>query len=173
MRNKVRIIGMSLASMAGILLVSGVAWAQATKMPVSGGVRNFVITDPGKIWVDEEGVKHIRNERRRERYTGDIQGRQFAIESLNIDIDPVTGEPLALDYHASFTFVGFVLGDRVTATGRLMGLCSGGLAEPNNCEEIEIWHLDDGRKINLTEVWSLSGGDSVYEGILLDPPGRR
>jgi hypothetical protein len=160
--------------MAGILLVSGVAWAQATQEPVSGEVDNSFIMDPGKIWEDEEGVLHIRNERRRERYTGDteddIWGQQFKIESSNIDIDPVTGE-LEVDYHASFTFVGYVGPDLVTATGRVMGLCSGDSGEPNNCEEIEIWHLDDGRKINLTEVWSWSGGPSVYEGILLDPPG--
>ena len=79
---------------------------------------------------------------------------------------------LELDYHGSFTFVGFVGGDRVTATGRFMGQCSD-CWEPNNCEEIEIWHLDDGRKINLTEVWSCPSPTSVYEGILLDPPGRR
>ena len=92
MRNKIRIIGVSLASMAGILLVSGVAWAQANKTTLSGEVDNFVIMDPGEIWEDEEGVLHIRNERRRERYTGDITGRQFKIESSNIYIDPVTGE---------------------------------------------------------------------------------
>jgi hypothetical protein len=161
-----------LASMAGILLVSGVASAQANKMPVSGEVDNFVIMDPGEIWEDEEGVLHIRNERRRERYTGDIRGQQFKIESANIYIDPVTGE-LEVDYHASFAFVGYVGPDLVTATGRVMGQCSGKIGEPNNCEEIEIWHLDDGRKINLTEVYSWSGGPSVYEGILLDPPGRR
>jgi hypothetical protein len=172
MRNKIRIIGASLASMAGILLVSGVAWAQANKTTLSGEVDNFFIMDPGKIWDDEEGVQHIRNERHRERYTGDIRGRQFKIQSLNIDVDPVTGE-LEVDYHASFTFVGYVGPDLVTATGRVMGLCSGDSGEPNNCEEIEIWHLDDGRKINLTEVYSWSGGPSVYEGILLDPPGRR
>ena len=171
MRNIVRIIGMSLASIAGILLVSGVAWAQANKTPLSGGVVNPVFTDPGNIWEDEEGVLHVRNERQRERYTGDIRGRQFKIQNWNIEIDPVTGRELELDYHGSFTFVGFVGEDRVTATGRFMGQCSD-CWEPNNCEEIEIWHLDDGRKINLTEVWSCSGG-SVYEGILLDPPGRR
>jgi hypothetical protein len=172
MRNKIRIIGVSLASMAGLLLVSGVAWAQANQTPVSGTVSNFVEIDPGKIWEDEAGVLHIRNERWRERYRGNIRGQQFKIQSWNIEIDPVTGRWRELDYHGSFTFVGLVFGETVKATGRFMGQCSD-CWEPNNCEEIEIWHLDDGRKINLTEVWSWSGGPSVYEGILLDPPGRR
>jgi hypothetical protein len=172
MRDTIRVIEMSLASMAGFLLVSGAAWAQATETPVSGEVRNTVLTDPGKVWVDEEGVLHIRNESRRERYSGDIRGQQFKVESYNIDLDPVTGDETGdLDYHGSFTFVGFVGPDRVTARGRITGLCRA--EEPNNCEEIEIWHLDDGRKINLTEVYSWYGGPSVYEGILLGPPGRR
>ena len=172
MRNTIRIIGVSLASMAGMLLVSGVAWAQASQEPVSGGVNNFVILDPGEIWEDEEGVLHYRNERFRERYTGDIRGQQFKIQSFNVEIDPVTGE-LEVDYHGSFAFVGFVGPDLVTATGRVRGVCSGDIGEPNNCEEVEIWHLDDGRKINLTEVWSCPDVSDQYEGVLLDPPGRR
>jgi hypothetical protein len=167
MRNKIRIIGVSLASMAGILLVSGVAWAQATETPVSGGVGGFVVTDPGELWVDEDGVRHRRNRRTRERYFGDIRGQQFKITRLNINLE--TGE---FDSHGSFTFVGFVGEDRVKAKGRFMVLCTGG--DPSFCEETEIWHLEDGRKINLLETYILFNADpGVYEGILLDPPGHR
>ena len=168
MRNIAQIIEVSMASMAGILLVSGVAWAQASKEPVSGEVDRYVMVDPGEIWEDEEGVLHIRNERYRERYTGDteddISGRQFKISGYTID--PVTGD---VDYHGSFTFVGYVGLDLVTATGRIVAQCTG-----RSCEETDIWHLEDGRKILLTEVWSVGGsGVGVYEGILLDPPGHR
>ncbi len=41
MRNKFRIIGVSLAAMAGLLLVSGVAWANPNKEPVSGELESF------------------------------------------------------------------------------------------------------------------------------------
>jgi hypothetical protein len=172
MRNKIRIIGVSLVSMAGLLLVSGVAWAQANQTPISGTVGNFVITDPGKEWVDEEGVYHWRNARERERYSGDIHGLQQKITSGNGDqhVNPNTGEFFA-DWHGSFTFVGFVGEDRVRATGRVVAQCTG-----RSCEETDIWHLDDGRKITLTEVWLVGGGcppGCVYEGILLDAPGRR
>jgi hypothetical protein len=172
MSNKIRRIGASLSVLVGLVLISGVAWGQANQTPVSGEVDNFVEIEPGKTWEDEEGVLHIRNERWRERYTGDIRGRQFKIQSWNVERDPVTGRFRELDYHGSFTFTGFVGPDRVTAKGRLMGYCSD-CWEPNNCEEVEIWHLDDGRKINLTEVWSCPDSYSVYEGILLDPPGHR
>jgi hypothetical protein len=169
MRNIFRIIGVSLASMAGILLVSGVAWAQASHEPVSGFTDNNVITDRGEIWDDEEGIRHIRNRRARTRFHGDIVGQVFRILDLNLQYSPIlTGE---LDGHGSFSFVGFVLGDQVTATGRFSILCGG---EPSICEEHSIWHLDDGRKINLTEWWLFfNSAIGEYEGVLLDPPGRR
>jgi hypothetical protein len=168
MTDKIRIIGVGLAAMAGILLVSGVAWAQASQEPVSGEVGNFVVIEPGELWVDEDGVRHRRNRRTSEEYFGDIRGQQFKITRLNINLE--TGE---LDAHGSFTFegfVGFVGEDRVKAKGRFTVLCTGG--DPSFCEEAEIWHLEDGRKINLLETYILFSADpSVYEGTILDPPG--
>jgi hypothetical protein len=131
MRNTVWLIGMSIAFTAGVLLVSDTGWAQATETPVSGEVDNYVVTEPGELWVDEDGVRHRRNRRSRERYTGDIRGQQFKIVRLNINRE--TGE---LDSHGSFTFAGFVGADRVKAKGRFMVLCTGG--EPSFC----IWRTD-------------------------------
>jgi len=167
MRKISQIIGVGLASMTGLLLVSSVARAQATETPVSGEVEIGVLTDPGEFWVDDDGVRHRRNAKIRERYIGDISGQQFKIFRANSN--PETGE---FDAHGPFTFVGFVLGDLVMATGRFMTFCTGG--DPSFCEETENWHLEDGRKINLIETWiRFSGDPSVYEGTLLDPPGHR
>ena len=101
MRNIVRIIGVSLAAMAGILLVSGGAWAQANKTPVSGNVLRSWVTDPGEVWLDEEGIYQERNVKRRGRLVGDIDGRIFAV--LNAKVDPNTGEQVV---HGFFSFVG-------------------------------------------------------------------
>ena len=102
MSNKIRIIGVSLASMAGILLVSGVASAQAIKTPLSGTGEAFNVTQPPeKNWVDDDGVRHVRNRRAFLRMAGDITGRMFRIESFNIDI--ITREA---DFQGSFSFVG-------------------------------------------------------------------
>ena len=62
MRNKFRIIGVSLAAMAGLLLVSGVAWANPNKEPVSGWEVVHRVTEDGKFWIDDDGVRHTRNE---------------------------------------------------------------------------------------------------------------
>jgi hypothetical protein len=168
MRNTVRIIGVSLALLAGLLLVSGVAGAQANKTTLSGIATIFRVTDPGKVWLDEDGIRHFRNRRTRLRLTVDLAGLMFRIASLNINT--VTREA---DFHGSFTFTGFLLGeeDRIRATGRFSALCSG---EPSMCEEHQIWSLEDGRRIKLTETFPLDvAGPDVYEGTLLDPPGHR
>jgi hypothetical protein len=176
MRNIFRIIGVSLASMAGLLLVSGVAWAQATKTPVSG-TAEFLSSRGGERWWDEEGVLHERNSTDRSRYSedtegGGIDGIQLAIASMNlgdIDFDQKTGEG---DQYGSFTFVGYVLGDLVTARGRYSGVCGG---QPSMCEIEFVWHLDDGRLMKTTEVGPLFGpaADWVYVGMVLDRPGHR
>jgi hypothetical protein len=168
MRKTVRIIGVSLVLLAGLLLVSGVAWAQANKTTLSGIATVYRVTDPGKIWLDEDGVRHWRNQRARQRLTVDLDGLMYRIDNLNINT--VTREA---DFHGSFTFTGFLLGeeDHIRATGRFSALCSG---EPSMCEEHQIWSLEDGRRIKLTETFPLDvAGDDLYEGTLLDPPGHR
>ncbi len=165
MRNKFRIIGVSLAAMAGLLLVSGVAWANPNKEPVSGELVSWRYTIPGEIWFDDDGVRHVRNQWVRVRYVGDIDGRSFAILSSNTD--PSTGDG---DIHGAFMFTGFVGEDLVSATGRLAGVASG---LPTFWEVDFVWHLDDGRLIKTTEVAPPGGTPWDYVGEILGPPGRR
>ncbi len=166
MRNKFRIIGVSLAAMAGLLLlVSGVAWANPNKTPVSGELVRYRVITSGEFWIDDDGVRHVRNEWVRVRYEGDIEGRSVAI--LNRNYDPSTGDG---DIHGSFIFNGFVGEDVVSATGRLAGVSSG---LPNFWEVDFVWHLDDGRLIKTTEVAPPGGTPWDYVGEILGPPGRR
>ena len=91
MRNTIRIIGASLASMAGILLVSGTGWAQAIQTPVWGQVVSSRVTDPGEHWVDDEGG-HWRNIRRTLRFTGEIAGQMFLVNNANQRSEEHTSE---------------------------------------------------------------------------------
>ncbi len=165
MRNKFRIIGVSLAAMAALLLVSGVAWANPNKEPVSGELVSWRYTIPGEIWFDDDGVRHVRNQWVRVQYVGDIWGRSFAVLSSNTD--PSTGDG---DMHGSFVFNGYVGEDLVSATGRISAVCSG---LPIFCEFAHVWHLDDGRLIKTTEVKPPGGPPWDYVGEILDPPGHR
>ena len=166
MRNKFRIIGVSLAAMAGLLLVSGVAWANPNKEPVSGEVVRFRVTEPGEFWIDDDGVRHWRNQWIRKLYRDDIDGVFFGVFGANWD--PSIGDG---DLHGAFYFNGYVGEDWVSATGRFSGVGSG---PPTTWVVDFVWHLDDGRLIKMTEVqpgnldppWD-------YVGEILDPPGRR
>ena len=165
MRKKFRIIGVSLASMAGLLLVSGVAWANPNKEPVSGEVVSWRMTEPGKSWTDDDGVWHHHNRLVTMRMVGDIDGRFFAVESYNHD--PSTGDG---DNHGSFVFRGYVGEDWVWATGRFAGVASG---LPTTWEVDAVWHLDDGRLMKTTNVAPPGGPPWDYVGEILDPPGHR
>jgi len=166
MRSKIRIIGVSLAAMAGLLLASGVAWANPNKTPISGQVVALRVIEFGDIWTDEDGVRHIRNNFERLQYVGDIDGRQFKVFSGNWD--PASGEG---DFHGSLTFFGFVGEDEVRARGRFAAVCSG---LPMFCEFDEIWHLKDGRVIKFTSVTSFPGEIPWdYVGTLLAQPRHR
>jgi len=167
MRKKFRIIGVSLASMAGLLLVSGVAWANPNKEPVWGEVVAFSAGESGKFWIDDDGVRHHRNRLVTIRIEGGIEGRLLVVENTNWD--PSTGDG---DNHGSFVFIGYVGEglDLVTATGRHAGVASG---LPTTWEVDLVWHLDDGRLIKTTEVAPPEGLPWDYVGEILDPPGRR
>jgi hypothetical protein len=164
MRNKFRIIGVSLAAMAGLLLVSGVAWANPNKEPVWGQVVSFRVTETGEFWIDDDGVRHWRNHWIRKRYTGDIAGVFLGVFGVNWV--PSTGDG---DFHGAFYFNGYVGEDWVSATGRAEGVASG----PPFTVDF-VWHLDDGRLIKMTEV---QPGNLAtpwdYVGEILDPPGHR
>jgi len=166
MRNKFRVIGVSLAAMAGLVLVSGVAWANPNKEPVSGWVASFRTTEPGEFWIDDDGVRHRRNAWVRKQYRGDIDGVWFGVYGANWD--PSIGDG---DLHGAFYFNGYVGEDWVSATGRFSGVSSPGSA----AWELDfVWHTDDGRLIKMTEVQP--GGLNPpwdYVGEILDPPGRR
>ncbi len=165
MRNTVRRIGAGLALMAGLLLVSGVAWANPNKEPVAGWETMHRVIEDGKFWIDDDGVRHRRDQWVRSRWAGDIRGRSIAV--LRSNYDPSTGDG---DLDGSLAFTGYVGEDWVSATGRAAGVRSG---LPGAWEVDWVWHLDDGRLIKTTEVIPPGELPWAYVGEILDPPGRR
>jgi hypothetical protein len=174
MRNKIRMIGVSLASMAGILLVSGVASAQALKTPIEGrwgDCRN--LGEPEREWVDEDGITHIRGQKGRCDWFGDLQGRfpsggeRFV---SNIDWDFADGPYFD---HETTSFSGRFLGKAIEATGHYTFECIGPF-QMQTCILEAVWHLEDGRLVKTTTNWVEGDGDTTmpYTGFVLDPPGR-
>ena len=165
MKKRTLTIAAGLTLMAGLLLVSGVAWANPNTEPVWGQVVSFRVTDPGEYWIDGDGVRHWRDKWVRTRYVGDIGGVFFCV--FGASFDPSTGDG---NLHGSFVFNGYVGEDWVSATGRFVGVASG---PPTTWVVDFVWHLDDGRLIQMTEV---QPGDLEppwdYVGEILDPPGH-
>jgi hypothetical protein len=158
-------IGAGLASMAGLLLVSGGAWAQTTKTPIAGQLFSAVRIEEGEFWVDEEGINHNRGRVTLFELVGDMAGFRTLVSSGNFD--PLTGDG---DAHGATTFVGTVLGgDPVECTGR------------QDRESIDfvvhierVEHCSDGSHIKTTSDFVV--GDSFprdYVGVVLHPPSRR
>ena len=168
MRNIIRIIGVSLASMAGILLVSGTAWAQATETPITARFINASceqLEEPERDLVDEDGVRHYRNELVSCAWRGDLNGRELDCENANIDL--VNGY---IEQWGYGTFTGRVLNGPQT-----WGLVRY-TAEAHRIEGVwhntsdTIMHLEDGSLITMSAEWK-SGEQIIYSGVLLDPPG--
>ncbi len=167
MTDKFRVIGASLTLLAGLLLVSGGAWANPNKEAIWGEVVGITIIDGGERWRDEEGILHVRNRRHNLTLRGHIDGKVFVVASFNRD--ELTGDE---DWHGSFAFAGEVLGDLVTGRGRFAGACSR-VEGDDICEFEIINHLDDGRLAKTTEVIVNGVIPHGYEGVVVDPPGRR
>ncbi|UCG59569.1 MAG: hypothetical protein JSU70_08640, partial [Phycisphaerales bacterium] len=50
-----------LALLAGVLLITSIVWAKATKEPVAGTFGYAGDLSQAKIWIDDEGVTHLRH----------------------------------------------------------------------------------------------------------------
>jgi hypothetical protein len=158
--------------MAGILLVSGVASAQALKTPVEGTSECRNVGRPDRAWVDEDGISHVRGQRGRCEYFGDLQGLfpsggERYVENSDWDFAEET-----YFAHGTNSFSGLILGEVAEATGHFTLECIGPFQMQTCFLEI-VWHLEDGRLLKFTQNWVEGDGDPTfpYTGILLDPPG--
>jgi hypothetical protein len=165
MRNIVRIIGVGLAAMTGILLVSGVAWAQAEETPIAGRWSSCgELEEPEKFWVDEDGIEHRRNALYSCRHSGSLKGLEKGWASRERDPGVWVSE------RGYYTFTGTVLdGDSTTGVARYTLECNR-IEGVMTCIEDHVIHLDGGSLAKFSGTWK-PGGARRYTGILLDPPG--
>ncbi|MBW2693900.1 MAG: hypothetical protein JRE57_14905 [Deltaproteobacteria bacterium] len=165
MKNNIRIIGVGLALMAGILLVSGVAWAQATETPITIRVVSCEdLAEPEREWVDEDGVRHVRNELYRCWFRRDMVGKILAWASY--DRDPVNGYYFE---HGYSTFTGRIFGEETWAIERytLEGTRIDGVWHYTSESRM---HLENGGLIRLSGAWK-AGERLIMSGTLLKTPG--
>jgi hypothetical protein len=165
MRNIVRIVGVSLVLMAGGLLVSGVAWAQAEETPITVRYICEDVGEPDRFWVDEDGIEHGRDQLERCTLRRDMVGTILGLSSWDLDRDR--------DYYLSrgyYAFTGSVLGgEPTTGVGHYT-------LEGNRIDGVwhytsdDLMHLDGGGLVKLSGAWR-GGARIIYSGVFLDPPG--
>jgi len=165
MKDKIRIIGVGLAAMAGILLVSGVAWAQEEETPIEGRWLSCgVLAEPEKFWVDEDGIEHGRDGLYSCRHQGSLKGLEKGWASWDINRGVWVSE------HGYYTFTGRVLGgDYTTGVARYTLECSR-IEGVMTCIEDHVMHLDGGGLVKFSGTWN-PGGPRRYTGTLLETPG--
>ena len=165
MKNIVRIIGVGLASTAGILLVSGVAWAQAEETPITWRNTGYqLLEEAERFWVDEDGIEHGRNEMGRNPRRGGMFGVEVGFASWDWN--------RGVDYfeRGYFAYTGKVLGGEVTTGVGHYTLECHMIEGVWTCTSDDLVHLDDGRLVKTSADWE--AGESIsYSGIVLDPPG--
>jgi hypothetical protein len=165
MTDKIRIIGAGLAAIAGILLVSGVAWAQAEETPITYWLRNCVdLAEPEREWVDEDGVRHRRDVRYSCGRRGNIRGTEIGWYSADVDLP---GDHRFLRLYYSFT--GTVLGEPATGVARATEECNR-IEGVWICTGDDVMHLHGGGLVKTSSAWEGSE-DAPWVGFLLDPPG--
>ena len=166
MRNKIRIIGVSLAAMAGLLLVSGVAWAQAEETPISWRNSGYeMLEEAERFWVDEDGIEHARDILTSCWTERDMVGERIQWHSW--DFDRAAGHVFQRGY---YSFTGSILGEPATGVGRFTH-------ERNRIEGVwintqeDVMHLAGGGLVLLSGTWETGSARRILRGILLDPPG--
>jgi hypothetical protein len=166
MRNTIQLLGASLVSLVGILLVSGVAWAQAVETPITVSFfRCGTLEEPERDWVDEDGIRHLRNELFSCMRGINMRGKDIGWS--NSDRDPTAGYYFE---HGYYSFTGRVLsGEQTTGVGRYT-------VEGNRIEGVwnytsdDVMHLEGGGLVKLSGAWK-AGESVIYSGVLLETPG--
>jgi hypothetical protein len=157
-----------LVLMLGVLpsgLVGAMAAPGATLTPVSGIMR-YVVVDPGKQWMDDQGILHQRGARMRweaRKGEGDFVGTGIGV--YNADIDPTTGNGKTQGFHSMDLSLGEMGGSFAghadnTITGFVM---SGRFNAPHATGDFKGMKL----RLKITIVWG--SGIAKYEGFIHSP----
>ncbi|MCH8274092.1 MAG: hypothetical protein IH851_04820 [Armatimonadetes bacterium] len=156
---------MSITLAAAMLLVTATASFQATTVPVAGDQFTLAVLDPGRSWVDEEGITHVRGLILEVAFIGDLVGT--VIQHLNYNIDPF-GDG---DLHGSAEFDGALIGVGAGAlVGRFAGDISGGVFTVESIGRGTLGGARAHSRVTTTGV--LGSGVAMYTGIVRFPQGQ-
>jgi hypothetical protein len=154
--------------LAAVLLITGIAYAKATKTPVTGTTEVVPRGSAEREWIDDDGILHIRGESADYVFSGDLVGTGLGV--VNINIDPLTGNGDESGYSTSELTWGELSG---TFEGSFSVTYTGGVGVGHG-----VYHgTGDFAGMKLMEDFTVDltiGPPYVvnFEGIILDPHGE-
>ena len=156
--------------LAAVLLITGIAWAKATKPPVTG---TTLVTPRGIAlmeWIDEDGIWHIRGEVADYEFFGDLEGVGVGVVNINLDFSTGNGDESG--YSTSELTWGELSG---TFEGRFSVTYTGWVGIGHG-----VYHgTGDFAEMKLMEDFTINLADPEappyvvdFEGFILDPHGE-
>ena len=153
-----------------VMLITGIAWAKATKTPISGTQTVQSTGTPERLWVDDEGILHYRGLPGMMTFpSGDVTGAGSFV--VNVNLDPATGNGDESGMATADLTWGELSG---TLEGRYTGKYTAGVSHGKG-----VYHGISGdflgKKIMLSYILDTTTGlvwDVTYTAIVLDPHGE-
>jgi hypothetical protein len=72
--------------LAAVLLITGIAYAKATKTPVTGTADVHPTGIVEREWIDDDGIWHMRGASSKLVFSGDLVGEGSSVINLNLDM---------------------------------------------------------------------------------------
>lgn len=162
---------LTVAVLAGVVLITGIVWAEATEYSVDCTFA-YSGTSIGKDWTDDEGVRHLRDITywlKSDAGSGNIEIDLDGVCNHNIDLNTGEGDFWGNDHEVVVTW-----GD---LTGTFRGSHSGIRTDYTVGQSSHVYQGIDGDfvgwKLKLNGTWDMSSNKAgVLEGILHSPHGE-
>ena len=155
--------------LAAVLLITGIVWAKATKIPIAGTMTVTMSGPPARYWVDDEGITHYRGlPADYDFISGDLTGDGSSV--VNVNIDPLGNgdESGAATINATWGELSGILEGRLTAT-YTYGISTG----------TAVYHGISGDFLGMKMMLSYCMDTTTaqpwtvtYQAIVLDPHGE-
>ena len=158
---------LTLVLLAGVVLITGIAWAKSTKYMVEGSFGYAGDLSKAKIWTDEEGVTHLRNIPYSAWSTGGLDITMYGTCNHNRDMATGDGDFWGDDHEVVVTWEGLT----GTFRGRYGGITIGHAGNSNHSYQ-GISGDFVGWKLRFDATWDFIGKTGVFEGVLQNPHGE-
>ncbi len=162
-----------LVLLTATLLITGIVWANATKIPITGTMTVQISGPPERYWEDDEGWGHYRSVPSVYVFTsGDLEGTGSSVVNVNYDLLTIDGD------ESGSAVINVTWGELSgTLEGRLSGTYTAGISTGTAVYHGVSGDLE-GMKIMMSYIADFTTGPPgtpwpvTYQAVVLDPHGE-